>query len=712
MTMIARTPAVQLTSLAAALLSAFGASAQDADLDKLTKPGSRAELGIGYVDQNNNRFGQYNGLNEQGGYLLFDFNLNRRDEATGSWLQFIGRNVGLDMRELRFDHRRQGNWGYFIDYNQIPRYNQYIVNTGLQGIGTGSVAVSSVGRQDVNLDTQRKIWTLGFDKVLPAGWDFSVRFKNEDKDGSRQWGRGNTTGGFEWLADPINYNTKQLEAVAAFTGKSLQLSGGYYGTAFNNSNTQINSVGGTLASTTAIGNNFQTMGLPPDNESHQLYLSGGYSITPTTRATFKLARARITQDDAFAQGFRVSAAVPSTVPLAPGIGSDLGGRIDTTQAQLGLTARPLRELTVRADWRYNDRDDKTPLRQYLAPVAVGATTDGFNEPRSITTNTGKLEASYLLPMAFRLTGTYDYEQKKRNTSPVRIVSFRDETEENTGRVELRRSLSETLNGAVSYQYSDRTGSAWQTTTLLGGAVGSNLVHPLHLADRERKRWRLTLDWTPLEQLGLNFMYDDAKDTYGSNNGRIYGPRSGKAELYTLDAVYSLSDKWQLNGWFSNTDTKADPDQQMCENATSGVTGNCTAAGAGTLADPIWSAGLRNVAETWGIGLRGKPMARLEIGVEFIYAKDLGQFKQAAVSPANAPIAQIPDSHFERQTFKLNAKYALDKNSGVRLLYAYDRFKTDDWQWTTWNQYTDGTTVRQDPLQKVNFIGISYYHEFR
>ena len=35
--------------------------------------------------------------------------------------------------------------------------------------------------------------------------------------------------------------------------------------------------------------------------------------------------------------------------------------------------------------RYNDRDDKTPLVQYFAPVAVGATTDGFNEPRSIAT---------------------------------------------------------------------------------------------------------------------------------------------------------------------------------------------------------------------------------------------------------------------------------------------------------------------------------------
>ena len=51
-----------------------------------------------------------------------------------------------------------------------------------------------------------------------------------------------------------------------------------------------------------------------------------------------------------------------------------------------------------------------------------------------------------------------------------------------------------------------------------------------------------------------------------------------------------------------------------------------------------------------------------------------------------------------------------KNSGLRVDYIYDRFKTDDWTWTTWT-YTDGTTLSQNPDQKVNFAGVSYYHRF-
>src|SRR5512134_1768515 len=232
MTAIAQSPAVRLATLAAALVPAFGAMAQeDVDVQKLTKPGSVVEFGAAYVDENNGRFGQYNGLNEKGGYGLLDFNLNRRDEETGNWLQFSGSNVGLDMRKLRLDNRTQGDWGYFVQYDQIPRYSPYTVNTGLSGIGTGGVAINYVPLRDVQLDTQRKAWTLGFDKMLSGGWDFQVRYKNEEKTGSRIWGRG-TTGavGFEFVTDPIDYATQQIEATLGYNSKSLQLSGGYYGT--------------------------------------------------------------------------------------------------------------------------------------------------------------------------------------------------------------------------------------------------------------------------------------------------------------------------------------------------------------------------------------------------------------------------------------------------------------------------------------------------
>ena len=77
--------------------------------------------------------------------------------------------------------------------------------------------------------------------------------------------------------------------------------------------------------------------------------------------------------------------------------------------QAGLTSNPMPKLTLLANFRYEDRDDKTPVLLYLTPPPT--TSDGGNEPRSIRTTTGKVEASYSLPNAFRLTGGIDYEEK-------------------------------------------------------------------------------------------------------------------------------------------------------------------------------------------------------------------------------------------------------------------------------------------------------------
>ncbi len=685
MNRIARMPKAPPAALAAALLAAFApAYGEDPDVTALTTPSSKVDAGIGIVTRDNGRFGQYTGQHKDRAYGLLDLTFNRRDDASGTWLQFIGRNLGLDSRELRLEHRQQGNWGYFITFGETPRVSPYTVSTTLSGIGTGTLAEGGEPRRDVRLETKREALGLGFEKHLGSGFDLSVRFRNENKEGTRLYGRTSV----RFLVDPIDYRTQQLDGTLGYRGEKLKLTGGYYGSWFSNA---LNRIDATPVNASA----FSPIGLPPGNQSHQFSLSGTYAFTPSAHATFHLSRARATQDDTFFLTPRSS--VPRT---------DLGGRIDTTQAQLGIFARPLPRLSLRADLRYEDRDDKTPIYVYTTPPATG-THDGNNEPRSFKSTVGKVEASYSLPMGFRVSGGVDYDKRHRKTYAIRSVGHRDETEETSYRLELRRTLSETVNGSLSYVRSDRGGSEWLTNRLTTGAVGSNLVNPLHLADRDRDRWRLMLDWTPFAQLTLNFSLDDAKDRY---SGRQLGARTGKAQLYTLDATYTPSEKLMVNGWISQADTKAEPEQAMCENAT--VTGGvCAGGGVGTLADPIWSASLRNIADTYGIALRSRPTARLEFGAELVHAKDLGQFNQRAVSPASAPIPFIPDANYKRTTLKLHAKWAMQKNAGIRIQYVHDRFATDDWYWTNFT-YADGTTVRQDPTQKVNFIGASFYYEFR
>lgn len=714
----AKNQVISLTVIAAATMAAFAPAwgqepSDEEKLAELSKPSSVVSLGVGLVNRDNQRFGQYTGMTDKGAYGLVDFDIVKREETTGTWTRAAGRNVGLDNRELRWEQNRQGDWGYAVEYSRIPRFSPYTVNTGLQGIGTNQQTITVAGKQDYQLKTERDIVTLTGDKWLGGGFIANIRYRNEDKNGSRLYGRGSS--GQEFLAEPINYRTQQLEATLGYTGDQLQMSGAYYGTRFTNANTQLDVFGGTNSSTTSQTANFQTIGLPPDNQSHYGSLAGGYNFSPATRVMFKVARGRITQDDMFPQGFAVSGAVPSTVPLAPGVPSNLQGQIITTQGQLGLSSRLTSKLTLRADSRYEFRDDRTPIFTYLTGTTATSTNNGQNEPRSIKTRVSKIEASYLLPMGFRLTGGVEDELRERNVSAVRIVSTRKQTDEISYRAEVRRSLSETVNGSIGYVRSERTGTEWLLTTLNGGAAGSNLMYPMFLADRDRDKVRAVVNWMPLEALTVDFVAEYAKDNYTQ---RTVGLRDGSARLYSVDAGYAISEKWQTNAWVSSNDTRSH--MLDCRASTTGAP-NPAASNSfcpNTSTNEFWEADLQMLGDAFGVGVNGKPTGRIDVGLSVEYYRDRARQVITALSGA-APADEFPDITYRHTILRLQGRYALTRNSGIRAQYVFDRYNISDWTWSTYvfgqgtnPAATDGTTISQSPYQKVHFIGAAYYYEFR
>lgn len=686
---------LRLNALTAAVFATFGTAvaAEVDEVTELTKPESTVSAGIGHVSKDNQRFGQYTGLNEEGAYGLLDVDFMQRDEQTGTWLKLNGRNLGFDNRELRFEHNRQGDWGYFIDLSQTPRFDPYTVTTTLTGIGTTTQTIAgSATAQQYHLKTERDAMTLGFNKEISDALGVQVSFRTEEKDGERLFGQG-TFGTWRFLTDPIDQTTRQVDATFSYTTEALQLTGGYYGTSFENRNNLLNVVGATLFT----GSN--EIALPPDNESHQLHLAGGYNFTKTTRGTFKLAYGRITQNETYA-----------TIPVA-GAPDNLDGRIDTTLVQAGLTARPMPKLSLRADVRYEDRDDKTPVFVYFPSnfaTPTTATSDGTNEPRDIKTTSGKFEASYQLPMALRLTGGVDYVEKTRNSPPVRSVSFRETTDETSLRIELRRSISETLTGALSYIQSKRGGSEWLVNTFVDSSVtatSSNQVAPLHLADRDRDMWRLVLNWMPTDPLSLNLRLDQARDEYRGRGFSVVDQavREGRAENYSLDAAYSFSDDVQGTVWYSVNDTSLESAQ--CRSNNGDV---CTP---GT--QQVWGSDVRNLADSFGLGLRAKLNPKLELSADVYQSKVRDEIELNSV--AGAAVTPIDDVINTKVTsVKLSAKYALERNAGVRVMYIYDRYRTNDWTWANWNYSPadGGTTVLQEPEQKVNFVGVAYYYRWR
>ena len=678
-------------ALAMALLAlpVAALAAEPDEVTELSRPESTTSIGIGVVSDDSPRFGQYTGMQKDSAYGLVDIDLAQRNNETGTWILLEGRNLGLDNRDLRFEHRRQGDWGYFLEYSRIPRLEPFTANTAVTGIGTSNLGVPTVSTPGVpvELKTQRDVFGFGIDKTLADKFDVQVRYQQQEKNGERLFARG-TTGGaglFQFTPEPINSTTRLLETTVGYTGKKLQLSGGYHGTLYDNHNTALNIT--EIGAPTGLAG-FTPMALPPDNQAHQLYLAGGYSFTDSARTTFKAAYTHATQNDTFI--------LPSP---ATGRG-DLGGVVDTTLLQAGFTARPFPKLSLLANLRHENRDDKTPIANYFT-VTTGTTYTGENEPRSIKTNAAKVEATYALPWTLRTTAGVDYDMKERNYSAVRVVSARTETNELSYRLALRRSISETLTGSLGVVRGRRDGSEYLTTVLTTGGAGSNLIAPIHYADRERDKVQLTLNWMPFEALSVQLAADTARDDYTARTAANLGPRKGTAENYALDATYVFSESWRLTGWVSRN--KNQLDQSTCEAASSaGVCPN-------TVADPFWQVSLRNLGNSGGLELRTKPTAKLELGADLQHSVYDDQYSQRATT-AGAVAPAIPDIETRITTIKLTAKYALKKSAGVRFDYVFQRWTSDDWTWTTWT-YSDGTRLLQEPVQTVHFFGVSGYYRW-
>lgn len=735
-------------ALCLALLAAFSAAEaqEDDEVRRLVRPESTVSVGVGHVSGDSQRYGIYNGLNKEGTVGLGDLSLVRRDDETGTWMRLEGRNLGLSTRELGAEYEKQGDYRIRIDFSQLPRVAPYAIHTDLSGIGTNQQSYPAYNTNVVappppvernafnatatSLKTERQITSLGFSKVLTPTLELKVNFRNDEKDGSRIFGRGYTNAQ-EFLAEPIHSTTRQLDAVLNYTTERLQLSGGYYGSFFENRYKSLDVTGGSGVLNNASPAGAQNppianIGLPPDNQAHQMHLSGAYEFTNTTRASFKASRSVAMQNDDFMPVAAYNG-VGSPVGQNSSRRTNLGGRVDSTLVQAGIVSRPVKGLTLTGNLRYEDRDDNTRTAQYItgagaAPYTLPPTssTNGFNEPRSLKIKSGKGEASYLLPEGFRLSGGVDMEQKERSMSGVRVVGYRERTDETTTRIELKRSMAEALTGAVAFLHSDREGSGYRPLSVLNGnpypayplAGNANfpvslggLLQPIYLADRQRDKVRLGLDWSPIESLSAQFTLEDAKDNYGRGRGNPdIGARKGDARLYSADVTYTVTDNWKLTGWVSHSENAID---QAVMTGANAATLNALAT-----ALTVWGAEQKNVVDSYSIGVRGKLLnGRLDTGADYVLAHDKTAYKLGNLNGGTAPVNSLPDITWKQSTVKLFGKYAIDRDTALRLDYVFDHRKTNDWTWNSWT-YSDGTRLVQNPQDKVHFIGVSVNYAFR
>ena len=690
------------TVIAASLMAAFGTawSADSSEIQALIKPSSEVSAGVGGWSKDRQNLGTYDGMRKKDSYLLLDADIKRRDDATGTWFNLNVSNFGTKNREIRGEYLQQGNQGVVFDYTEFRADAPYTINTKATGIGTivqnpaaTNILNTAIGSgTNYQLGTDRKKAGLSLYKSLLPELDLNVKFSSEDKTGTRLI----TNGSALFVADLIDRTTNKAEITLNYHHEALQLAGGYYGSWFKNNN----SAGYVAAGATLAAANVMTQ--PLDNQSHQLFVNGSYRFTPTTKGNFKVARSKGTQNEAIPTSSIAGATVYGNLP-------SLNGKVETTLVQFGLTAKPIPKLSLVANLRYHDRDDKTPQYGSVPRVDNAALAIALNTtPWSYKTLSGKLEGIYVLPEGYSATAGLDYIAQDRTawTSIAgaaynSFVPLRDKVKEATYRLQLRKSLSDTLNGSVAYLQGDRKGSDFTTSANLGTAT----VSPVNSADRDRQKLRLVMDWTPMEKLGFQFNVETATDKYGSGD-RWQGLQKGKADLYSLDATYQLSDAWQVAGWYSHNTNDAEFDNRRL------TAGNISR-----------HRSQNDTGDILGLKLTGAFDEKTKVGAELSWSRDKTTFVQSQSDGAalvdNALAVVAPEISSKVLKLSFFANYSLDKSSELRLDLAYQKWLSNDWQWTYQNglpwQFgtgTDGSTVVTTPRQDATFIGARYVYKFQ
>lgn len=723
---------IRLSAVALALSSAFGGAVWADEIDELSKPESAVSVGIGSWSKDRPQQGTYDGM-EEGRHpnVLLDAEVVKRDESTGTWLKLEARNLGLDNREIKGEWLRQGDIGVNLEYNRITRESPQIFNSPLKGAGTTNQTVSTAPatdpRRDLTLGTTREQTGLGFYKSLLPGLDFNVSFKNEEKTGTRPWSRGSAV---HFVTEPVDSTTRQLEAALNYTTKTWQLRGGYNGSWYNNHNPLVRVGGGGGATDPTY------LSFPGDNEAHQLFLNGGYNFSRSTRATFKLEYARAIQNDYLATNGVTDWPSAFQRPVGP---DKLDGKVDTKLAHFGLTSRPFKNLSLNASLRYHEVDDNTPVRVFsTAGAAYNATSPDYvrNSYKTITT---KLEGTYRFADVYSLTAGLEDRRQDRDR-PLRVngteksivVPLRSKVDEQTGRLELRRSLTDTANGSIAYLHSRRSGNGYKRAISYNAddiGIGGwsdlrNVTNPMHMAERDRDRVRASVDWSPLETLSIQFSAEEGRDKYHSHSTMILGLDKGTNRLYSIDAIYTASDKLRLNAWYSYDQNKAK--QSAYRTHTTGGAG-------GGFGDPaIKYTDLQDTGNSFGLGMRWEANSRLNVGADLEWFRSVSKYDQDIAllggtnvvfpTAGNANISLgVPDIESKLLRLNLFSIYSLSKQSDLRLDFIHERWETNDWTWQFangspfvygGNANVDGTTVITKPKQFSNFIGVRYIYKFQ
>ena len=626
------------------------------------------ELGLGYVFDDAYHFGRYNGLIDQGPYLIGNVRAKHYGEAAGYW-RLRGTNLGLDSRYLRLDSGVQGEQEYFIEYSQYPDYENNTAWTPFRSPGDtllllpAGFDVTQVNSFLLPFDqeAERKRLGVGAKFFFKNRWELDGSFRHETKDGT-DWIGGamgpleserlmeKTTGSL--LPEPVDHETNKMNMALRYTSQATQMEFAYHGSLFSNHNDSLTWQDPfDLARTGRIG-------LEPDNQMHQLSATLGHVISPTSRLTALVSMARLTQDDHFLPYSTRETAY--TLPR-----DSLNGEVWVKRGMLKLTSQPVRPLRLSAQYRYDERDNKTDIEDYYYSLADGrvvmTAVPRQNDPLSYKRHQFDLTANYRINSKMSLRGGYQYKHTHRDSNDQE----RDTTREHTLSAKWNYRANPEWNLALYGEALRRSGSTYDPR------INENpAMRVFNLSDVDRYKVGTTINYMPTDRLSLGMTAEYLDDDYSDSP---LGLTEAQQPSLLLNASYLINDKISAHAFYSHEEYKS-------SNA---------GADDGNRITPDWWAELKDTIDSVGLGAKFSGLFRKwDFGADLVYTRSLGEIDMStSITQINNPdsgaefdpgVQPFPDLKTSLRSLQLWAEYQYSNKVTYKLSYWYEAYNTQDW----------------------------------
>ena len=635
------------------------------------KPYSEIELGIGYVSDDAYKFGRYNGLQSKGPFLVADIDTENYSEDGRYWI-IHGYNLGLESRYLRLEGGKQGSHKFFLEWDELPNYKDNTVVTPFSGVGSNNLTlppgfdINNMAPNSFELKTKRERITAGAIFTPKDRWQFDVSFSHENKSGVDATGAAIANGTSQLLRnttlslipEPIDYDTDKVNATLHYAGDDGQVDLTYHMSVFNNT---YESLTWQNPFFTAGAPTAGSMSLAPDNEFHQLSLTGGYSLPYRSRLTGMVSIGRMLQNQAF-EPYTITPGF-TQVPER----TSLDGEVELTNAQLKIASRPTTNLRLSGELRYTERDNQTPVATYSNYVVLDSFTNTSllpvqNNPYSYKNSRLNLDAKYRISAIQSLRGGYTYDDMKRKSINIE----REQTEESTLYAKWKVKPHSTVDVALYGEASQRDGSEYTSRP------GDNpAMRKYHMADRDRSQLGASIDYMATEALFLSVRADYNQDDYTDTS---VGLTEATNPVYTLDFSYTPRHNITTYGYYTH------------ENIESSQAGVSTSA-----PDSNWETDFDDAFDTVGLGAKITDLGKWEIGADLVFSQSTGKINMKDLENPGTE-NQYPDNETELTSFKLWTNYNYNENLMYRLGYWFEDYSEKNWAYDGLQPY-DPTVVQ-------------------